>query len=68
MNKQISSFNDIQITKKKTLVLCDIDNTVLYYPDYNNKCLEIMKKINNHFIGEEFNKDFNNLCNMYFPT
>lgn len=65
MNKQISSFNEIQITKTNTLILCDIDNTVLYYPDCVNKCLEIMKDFNNNFPDEEFHKEFNDICNIY---
>ena len=65
MNKQISSFNNIQITKNKTLVICDIDNTVLYYPECINKCLEIMKDFNDCFTKEKFNKEFNYFCNIY---
>ena len=61
MNKQISSFNDIQITKNNTLVICDIDNTILYYPECINTYLEIMKD----FTEEEMNKEFNYFCNIY---
>jgi hypothetical protein len=65
MNIQISSFNDIKITKNNTLILCDIDNTVLHYPECNNKCLEIMKDLKNDLTEEEFNRDLNIFCNYY---
>lgn len=34
MFKTISSFNEVELTNKsKLLVLCDIDGTILYFPD-----------------------------------
>jgi phosphoserine aminotransferase len=66
MNKQISSFNDINITKKNTLILCDIDDTILYYPECISKCLEIMQDLKIPFSTQEESKtEFNMLCNYY---
>ena len=65
MNNQISSFNDVQITQNNTLVLCDIDDTILHYPECVNKCLEFMKDFIHELTEEEFNKDFNYFCNAY---
>ena len=65
MNNIISSFNDVQITKNNTLVLCDIDDTILYYPQCVNKCLEFMKDFRHHLSEEEFKKDFEYFCNAY---
>jgi hypothetical protein len=65
MNIKISSFNDVQITKNNTLVLCDIDDTILYYPHCINTCLEIMKDIKYDFTEEEYNEEFKYFCHMY---
>jgi hypothetical protein len=65
MNKEITTFNDIQITKNNTLIICDIDNTILYYPDCINKCLEIMKDLGDNLTEEEYKKELNDCCNIY---
>lgn len=45
MAKIIHSFNEIQLTNNlKTLVLCDIDETVLYYPGCNIYCELLIKE------------------------
>lgn len=38
----ISSFKDVILTKEKTLVLCDIDDTVLHWPDCDYECQKIL--------------------------
>jgi hypothetical protein len=68
MSKQISSFNDIEITKNNTLILCDIDDTILYYPKCNDNCseiIEIMKELHYYLTEEEFCKDLIQLRNIY---
>jgi hypothetical protein len=65
MTKLISSFNDIKITKNNTLVLCDIDDTILHYPECINRYLEIMKDFKDHLTKEELIQEFYYFCNMY---
>jgi hypothetical protein len=64
MNNLISTFNDISIVKNNTLVICDIDETIMHYPDCINKCKEIIKDL---YIDseEEYNKELQSLMNMY---
>lgn len=46
MSKEISSFNELNYCKnQKLLVLCDIDNTILYFPNCDQDCKEIIKEI-----------------------
>ena len=46
MSKTISSFKEVELTKGlKTLVLCDIDGTILHFPDCDNFCKEFIKEI-----------------------
>ncbi len=66
MSKQISSFRDVQIIKNNTLVLCDIDDTVLHYPGWKSRCLDIIKDLQLFQLSkEELKKDLNDFCNMY---
>lgn len=61
----ISSFNQIKIEKKNTLVLCDIDDTLLYFPGCDEKCHEILKdlfKVNNNL---NYDYELLKLKNMY---
>jgi hypothetical protein len=60
----ISSFNSIPIAKN-TLVLCDIDDTVLYYPECNKKCIEIVKNGPFRLTKDAYLKDFRDACNTY---
>ncbi len=61
----ISSFNQIEIKKKNTLVLCDIDDTLLYYPDCDKKCQEILKDMFTIDKNLDYNLELINLKNMY---
>ena len=65
----ISSFNEIILTKEKTLVLCDIDDTVLYWPNCKNECQKILGNCYNGYNckenKEEFEMDYLDLISMY---
>jgi ribonucleotide monophosphatase NagD (HAD superfamily) len=46
MSKTISSFKEVELTNGvKTLILCDIDGTILHFPDCDNFCKEFIKEI-----------------------
>jgi predicted secreted acid phosphatase len=62
---KISSFNDVKIEKNNSLILCDIDNTILYYPDCEKRCLEIIKEICPDENSKEFKEEFRICCNKY---
>ena len=45
MLKTISSFKEVEVTNcVKTLILCDIDGTILHFPDCDNFCKEFIKE------------------------
>ena len=64
MSKQISSFNDVQITKN-TLIICDIDDTILYYPDCEQTCIKLAKELYNDYTITEFVKEVKKLYSYY---
>lgn len=44
--KIISSFNEVELPiNSKVLVLCDIDDTILHFPDCDNFCKKFIKEI-----------------------
>jgi hypothetical protein len=46
MLKTISSFKEVELTNDvKTLILCDIDGTILHFPDCDNFSKEFIKEI-----------------------
>lgn len=42
--KSINNFNEIEISNEKTLVICDIDKTILYHDVKVEKFVDILKK------------------------
>ena len=66
MLTKIKSFNEIQIDKnKKTLVICDIDDTILKYYDIP---YEFINKLVKEDLGILYNdKEFIKSVNEYLP-
>ena len=51
MLKTISSFKEVELTNDvKTLILCDIDGTILHFPDCDNFSKEFIKEISPQII------------------
>ena len=42
MTTTISSFTQLNLDKPRTLVLCDIDDTILHFPERDTFCKEIV--------------------------
>lgn len=65
----INTFNDIEITKDKSLVICDIDDTLLYYPtlDYMPLCIDMIKELYPYLTENDakYKKELEGLINMY---
>ena len=61
--KTIKTFNDIEITNKKTLIICDIDNTILYHDVEIGKFINILKK--DGFYGNELISLAHEMMNMH---
>jgi hypothetical protein len=64
MLKTISSFSQIELTNdKKYLILCDIDETILHFPDCDRDCKELIKD----FCPKDltYKEDLEYLQNMY---
>lgn len=66
--KVISSFNQVELTtNKKLLVLCDIDGTVLHFPDCDRFCNELIKDFCPNGPNEPtYNEELANLKSMYY--
>lgn len=46
------SFNQVELTPGvKPLILCDIDGTILHFPDCDNFCKELIKETNRFILG-----------------
>ncbi len=73
--KPVNKFSDIPI-KPNTLILCDIDNTLLHHPAINNEWVDTIQQLfllHNRSIIGEYNtakaaEDANNYCNTLFDT
>jgi hypothetical protein len=65
MIKNISSFDEVELTKEKTLIICDIDETILYYPGIENKCNEMLKDLKNIFTEKEYKRELNEIKLVY---
>jgi hypothetical protein len=65
--KVISSFNQVELTtNKKLLVLCDIDGTVLYFPNCDKFCEDFVKEFcPNGKNDSRYEQKLENLKNMY---
>ena len=67
MLKIISSFHEVELTKdEKYLILCDIDETILHFPDCDRKCKEIINVL--AISDKEYQHDFNLLRILYRNT
>jgi len=66
----INNFNDIEIIKNKTLIICDIDNTILYHDVKIEKFINILKDDNfgEKEIIELANKMMNLYCRIFPPS
>ncbi len=67
MLKTISSFNQVELTPGvKPLILCDIDGTLLHFPDRDNFCENFIKEICPDGTNDpNYEKELDNLKNMY---
>jgi hypothetical protein len=63
-HKSINNFNDIEITKNKTLIICDIDNTLLYHDVKIEKFINMFKGDN--FDENEIIELANEMMNLHF--
>jgi hypothetical protein len=64
MTKIISSFNQIElINDLQYLILCDIDNTILHFPDCDIFCKKIIK--DSYIIEEDYEKELETLKILY---
>lgn len=66
--KVISSFNQVELSRnKKLLVLCDIDGTLLHFPDCDRFCKEFVKEICPSGKDDpQYDKELEQLKNMYY--
>lgn len=63
--EKISSFNQIKLTNK-SLVLCDIDDTIMHYPQCDKKCKEIVQDLKaNGLSGEDLMKELIEIRQIY---
>jgi hypothetical protein len=61
----ITSFNEVKLTNK-TLVLCDIDDTIMHYPECDEKCKEIVKDLKEMGLnGEDLMKELIEIRQIY---
>jgi len=73
--KTVDKFSDIPI-KPNTLILCDIDNTLLHHPAVNNEWVDMIQYLflmHNYSTAGEYNTakaadDANKYCNKLFET
>jgi hypothetical protein len=63
-HKSINNFNDIEITNNKTLIICDIDNTILYHDVKIEKFINILK--DDKFDENEIIELANEMMNLHF--
>jgi len=61
--KTIKTFNDIEITNNKTLIICDIDNTILFHDIKLGNFINILKK--DGFYGTELISFAHEMMNMH---
>jgi hypothetical protein len=63
MFKVIISFNQVEISNNiKYLILCDIDDTILHFPDCDSFCKELIKDLH---INKNFDKELKLLKSFY---
>ena len=65
MSSKISGFDEVKVTKEKTLVQCDIDDTVLHYPNWEDSCRPILIEMGYHLSSEEFEKELQSLKTIF---
>jgi hypothetical protein len=64
MLNTITLFNQVElINSLKYLIICDIDDTILYFPECNKVCKEIIKNLN--LTDKDYEKDFEHLKILY---
>lgn len=64
MSKIISSFYQVELLNNlKYLIICDIDGTILHFPNCNKDCREIIKDLSPR--KEDYKKELQQLKNMY---
>jgi len=62
--EKLSSFSNIPIAES-TLVICDIDDTVLYFPKKEEFVKNLVKDLLNQFSPEEAEYEAQGMMNMY---
>jgi hypothetical protein len=69
-HKSINNFKDIEITNNKTLVICDIDNTILFHDVKLDKFVNIIKNdgFNEQEILELARQMMEIHCRIYPPS
>jgi len=61
----ITSFNEVKLTNK-TLILCDIDDTIMHYPECDKKCKELLKELFlQELTGPDLEKELKEIKNIY---
>jgi hypothetical protein len=63
--KTILTFNDIEINLHNTLIICDIDDTILYYEKNLDHFIDIVKKDFSHFNQKEILQEAISYYNFY---
>jgi hypothetical protein len=64
MSKTISSFNQVEVSNDlKTLILCDIDDTILHFPDCDTFCENLIKEFRTKH--EEYEDELKKMKNYY---
>ena len=61
----ISSFNQINLGKSNTLVLCDIDDTILHFPERDTFCKNIVDDFYPNGFHASYNDELKKLKEMY---
>lgn len=62
---KINSFDSINITKQNTLVICDIDNTLLYWKKKSSELYYLVDEMYPECSPEEKERQANSFLNMY---
>lgn len=67
MVEKISTFNSIDITNERTLVICDIDDTLLHYPKAHDACHEMVSDVFPELDRDhpKYKKEFYEMLSMY---
>ena len=62
---KINTFDDVILFSENTLVICDIDDTILHYPDCMEKCMQKLQKMYPNMTYDFYLRSLENLIYQY---